>query len=1419
LAWKAAYLVFIAAICTIFASQQGFSQTLSEKWVGEAGLTADSGLAACDTNLAQVYPQYAGLSFDKIEAVQPFGATYACVSTKPELSGISYEFRVSRSCEVVDTQGASTLTTSVACPSPLPQCEEEGNPTNLASGAKIEPVVDWQSPKEPRFHIARTYRSDDGFLFTSSAGGLTGLNPDGHATLWNEELNVALLKLQSPFPDLLVLVLPDGKRIQFDGTTFQPLQDQSAYTLGPSPLVNDTRLMLTDPMATRSYFTEIEPGSFMLTQKTWSDGYTISISRNLSGQITSVQDNRGQLSQFTWTATPVVGVSRSVIDRIDVDASYNGTTFTPDVAIDYDYVTNVGQGGLSGYAGFPLLVEVRRLNLGAQTTQIVAKYKYAASATTFPPPLTEIYDGRLNQAGQEFPYASFSYIDTQKATSTTASSIHAGGADGYSFLRSNNSVTTTNALGKQSTYTYSDVGGIKRISGVNGIAAANCLGTSKSFDYTPTGAGPVGFVYSQVERNGSTTRFSRDALGRVITRTEDATGSSPRVTTYAWHPSLNLVVSRTTSELGESFSYSTDGLLTSYTQTDNKSGSPTFGQIRTWTYSYTTLASGLKVLTSLDGPGLSSQGVSDITTFTYDAEGKLLTTTTPNGLVTTVVSYSNIGQPTQINNPDGTSWLFTYDIQGRLLTSRFGPIGSSPGTTTYTYDVVGNLLTSTNALNRTWTYTYDDARRLTLVTNPSGDKATYTYDLMGNVTRVAYSNGTSATTFYEDSQFDALGRLFKTLGANSQVWTRTYDVEDNLKTVTDATSAVETSNYDALNRVTSVVDRTSATTGMAWNNSDLMTQYTDPRSLATTFTYNGFGDIVSEASPDRGTMSYVYNTRGLVTSMTDARGLVTAFTYDNGGRITGIDRAGGTVSDLTFTWDIRNGNAAIDSMKGKLSKIVGGTGSAVTQITRGYSAAVTGDTHSETRLYSGGRSYTTYEYRDSLDRVSQYQYPANSDRLYFDFDADDRITRIRYRFASKGTYYTLIDLVSYKPNGPVASMKYGDGYTQTVTYDTSYRLTGQRDALTTTVLRDVTYGYDTRDNLISVTDAQAAANNETYTYTPREALAGATGPYGTLAWTYDGVGNRLSEVRDPGTGTVTDTYTYPTTSNRLSSIATSGGGTRGLTYDAAGNVTSDNRSGQAFTYTYDSANRLASVSLGGVLQAEYKYNWLGQQVWRRLVPSNTIIHSVYGPDGNRIAEFNETTGALIREYVWFNGAPIAVIEGGVIYLVRSDWIGRPVFATTTSGTVVWRASYLPFGGVRVTTGAPIDARFPGQWFQAEAGLYQNWMRDYDPATGRYMQADPLGLVDGASVYGYARENPGRWVDPRGEATPNTGVPNSWYINPGSGQMRLFGGDGFPTLDIDGDHDHGQGCPHIHFWTPNPGGGFPIRGPGMSFPRM
>ena len=114
-----------------------------------------------------------------------------------------------------------------------------------------------------------------------------------------------------------------------------------------------------------------------------------------------------------------------------------------------------------------------------------------------------------------------------------------------------------------------------------------------------------------------------------------------------------------------------------------------------------------------------------------------------------------------------------------------------------------------------------------------------------------------------------------------------------------------------------------------------------------------------------------------------------------------------------------------------------------------------------------------------------------------------------------------------------------------------------------------------------------------------------------------------------------------------------------------------------------------------------------------------------------------------------DGRAVGVVEGGQIFYIRTDHIGRPVFATNDLGLKVWETDYLPFDGVFTSTGG-IDLRFPGQWFQSESGLHQNWMRDYDPTTGRYIQADPLGLVDGASVYGYALQSPGRYVDPRGE---------------------------------------------------------------------
>ncbi|GLK76465.1 hypothetical protein GCM10008171_17190 [Methylopila jiangsuensis] len=127
---------------------------------------------------------------------------------------------------------------------------------------------------------------------------------------------------------------------------------------------------------------------------------------------------------------------------------------------------------------------------------------------------------------------------------------------------------------------------------------------------------------------------------------------------------------------------------------------------------------------------------------------------------------------------------------------------------------------------------------------------------------------------------------------------------------------------------------------------------------------------------------------------------------------------------------------------------------------------------------------------------------------------------------------------------------------------------------------------------------------------------------------------------------------------------------------------------------------------------------------------------------------------MAREYVWLGDTPQAVVDAAAgasgLYYVHVNHLDRPALMTDASKTVVWRASYEPFGAVRLITGpASLDLRFPGQWFQLEAGLAYNWNRHYDPTLGRYTQPDPLGFVDGPNVYGYVGQRPMTSGDPTG----------------------------------------------------------------------
>ena len=123
------------------------------------------------------------------------------------------------------------------------------------------------------------------------------------------------------------------------------------------------------------------------------------------------------------------------------------------------------------------------------------------------------------------------------------------------------------------------------------------------------------------------------------------------------------------------------------------------------------------------------------------------------------------------------------------------------------------------------------------------------------------------------------------------------------------------------------------------------------------------------------------------------------------------------------------------------------------------------------------------------------------------------------------------------------------------------------------------------------------------------------------------------------------------------------------------------------------------LRFGNAVHGSFHLCHTGRQVLRSL-GSGVTIQSIFDSQSRRVAEYDQGMGTLIREYVWLDWEPLAVIEGGTIFYVRADHIGRPVFATNSSGAKVWTMSFDPFGTLIASTGNPVPARLPGQWFQA-----------------------------------------------------------------------------------------------------------------------
>ncbi len=282
-------------------------------------------------------------------------------------------------------------------------------------------------------------------------------------------------------------------------------------------------------------------------------------------------------------------------------------------------------------------------------------------------------------------------------------------------------------------------------------------------------------------------------------------------------------------------------------------------------------------------------------------------------------------------------------------------------------------------------------------------------------------------------------------------------------------------------------------------------------------------------------------------------------------------------------------------------------------------------------------------------------------------------------------------------------------------------------------------------------------SDRTFSYqAPQYFLTSATldrtaGSWGTLAWTYDKIGNRLSEDRSDGLGP--DAYQYTANTGGgdtplLHQVSLGVGGTRDYTWDAAGNLDSVAPGGNLVDFTFDDASRLAAADHpASGASAAFLYDGRGfLRSASETAGGTASVSPLYDSAGllHALRRQPSPTEPTDTTYLFYlAGRPVAQLQidgtGTETWTyLTTDHLGTPLMATDQSGAITWEGGFEPFGNdYQAGTGngasdKGIPLRLPGQWDNGTwadstsgAGVHYNVWRWSAPNIGRYTRPDPL----------------------------------------------------------------------------------------------
>ena len=738
------------------------------------------------------------------------------------------------------------------------------------------------------------------------------------------------------------------------------------------------------------------------------------------------------------------------------------------------------------------------------------------------------------------------------------------------------------------------------------------------------------WVTSSTDAEGTVTNYTYDDRGNILTMTEAAGTAQERTTIYTYDATYNWVMTISRVSVAgaaaalTTFTRDAAGNVLTRTETGGSVVQGALSAVTTYTYD------GLGRLTSIDGPRTD---VSDVTTLEYYADdvseglnrGQLKKVTNALSQETLYGGYNGFGKPGTVTDVNSVAATLTYDGAGRLTHRTV-----LSKTTIYEYDDAGRMTAIELPGGRRLEMTYTGAGLLSRVTDELGNYLAYTYDLSGR--RIGEENHDPSNTLTRtlSYEYDARGRLDRILYPDTFDENLIYSDEGELTSYSDAGDRVTTYGYDALHRRTSALYPDTGSVSYDYDLHDHVNGVTDPVSLATSHVYDDLGRLSRVVSPASGQTDYTYDPAGNVLTETDGANRVGTYTYDALNRVTGIAYTD-TSQNIAYTYD--QGTYGI----GRLTGISDASG-AVTYTYDGWGRLI-----QEDRTVLGVVYTTEYAYNDNHD-LTVITYPSGRTVTY-QYDAAGRAVSVET--ANGGSPVTLASSGTYQPFGPLSGLTLGNGVSMTRAFDQRYRLTSRDFA---------------GSNYLTV--AMTERLPQVYAYDDLNRVTSAQGTYGQANYTYDTAGNRLTRTL----GAESDVYTYDGVTGRLQSVT--GSNPVSLTYDASGRTTGLG----SLTLTYNDRGRLAQVSNTQGTLGQYTYNALEQRIIKTAGGVTTVF--LYDRQGRLISE-SSSTGTIQREYIYFNGEPLALVENGAIYYFANDHLGSGQALFDQYGETVWQAQYDP----------------------------------------------------------------------------------------------------------------------------------------------